>query len=40
MREVIISAHDFTEANKDDYRAAIEAVVPIAMKKAKAQKKR
>ena len=37
---VTISAPGFTEANKADYKAAIEAVVPIAMKKAKAQKKR
>jgi hypothetical protein len=37
---VTISAPGFTEANKDDYRAAIEAVVPIAIKKGKAQKKR
>ncbi len=37
---VTISAPGFTEENKSDYKAAIEAVVPIAMKKGKAQKKR
>ena len=33
-----ISAPGFTEANKADYRAAIEAVVPMAITKAQAQK--
>jgi hypothetical protein len=33
-----ISAPGFTEANKADYRAAIEAVVPMAIAKAQAQK--
>ena len=35
---VTISAPGFTEANKADYRAAIEAVVPMAITKAQAQK--
>ena len=33
-----ISAPGFTEANKDEYRAAFDAVVPMAISKAKAQK--
>ena len=35
---VTISAPGFTEANKADYRAAIEAVVSMAITKAQAQK--
>jgi hypothetical protein len=35
---VTISAPGFTEANKADYKAAIEAVVQMAMTKAQAQK--
>ena len=34
-----ISAPGFTEANKADYKAAFEAVVPMAISKAQAQKK-
>jgi hypothetical protein len=34
-----ISAPGFTEANKDDYKAAVEAVVPMAISKAEAQRK-
>ena len=33
-----ISAPGFTEANKAEYRAAFDAVVPLAISKAKAQK--
>jgi hypothetical protein len=33
-----ISAPGFTEANKADYKAAVEAVVPMAIGKAQAQK--
>ncbi len=33
-----ISAPGFTEANKADYKAAVEAVVPMAISKAQAQK--
>jgi hypothetical protein len=33
-----ISAPGFTEANKADYKAAIDAVVPMAISKAQAQK--
>jgi hypothetical protein len=33
-----ISAPGYTEANKADYRAALEAVVPLAISKAQAQK--
>jgi hypothetical protein len=33
-----ISAPGFTEANKADYKAAVEAVVPMAIAKAQAQK--
>jgi hypothetical protein len=33
-----ISAPGFTEANKADYKAAVEAVVPMAIAKARAQK--
>ncbi len=36
---VTISAPGFTEANKDDYKAAVEAVVPMAIAKAQAQRK-
>jgi len=36
---VTISAPGFTDANKADYKAAIEAVVPIAISKAQAQRK-
>jgi hypothetical protein len=35
---VTISAPGFTEANKADYKAAIEAVVVMAMSKSQAQK--
>mgnify|MGYP006320309011 CR=1 FL=1 len=35
-----ISAPGFTEANKADYRAAVDAVVPKAIKDAQAQKTR
>jgi hypothetical protein len=35
---VTISAPGFTEANRADYRAAIEAVVPMAISKAQTQK--
>jgi hypothetical protein len=35
-----ISAPGFTEANKADYKAAVEAVVPMAVAKAKAQKEK
>jgi hypothetical protein len=35
---VQISAPGFTEANKADYKAAVEAVVSTAITKAKAQK--
>jgi len=33
-----ISAPGFTEANKADYKAAVEAVVPMAISRAQAQK--
>lgn len=33
-----ISAPGFTEANKADYKAAVDAVVPMAISKAQAQK--
>jgi hypothetical protein len=33
-----ISAPGFTEASKADYKAAVEAVVPMAISKAQAQK--
>ena len=33
-----ISAPGFTEANKADYKAAVDAVVPMAIKRAEAQK--
>jgi hypothetical protein len=33
-----ISAPGFTEANRADYKAALEAVVPMAISKAQAQK--
>jgi len=33
-----ISAPGFTEANKAEYRAAFDAVVPLAISKARAQK--
>jgi len=36
---VTISAPGFTLANKEDYRAAIAAVVPMAISKSEAQKK-
>jgi hypothetical protein len=36
---VIVSAPGFTEANKEDYRAAVDAVIPIAISKARAMKK-
>jgi hypothetical protein len=35
---VQISAPGFTEANKANYKAAVEAVVPMAIAKAQAQK--
>jgi hypothetical protein len=35
-----ISAPGFTQANRADYKAAIEAVVPMAIKQAQAQKDR
>ncbi len=35
-----ISAPGFTEANRAEYRAALEAVVPMAISKAQAQKTR
>ena len=35
---VMVSAPGFTEANKADYKAAFEAVVPMAIAKAQAQK--
>ncbi len=35
---VTISAPGFTMANKDEYKAAFDAVVPIAIAKAKGQK--
>ena len=35
---VTISAPGFTSANKDEYRAAFDAVVPVAIAKAKGQK--
>ena len=35
---VTISAPGFTVANKDEYRAAFDAVVPMAIAKAKGQK--
>ncbi len=35
----LISAPGFTDANKDDYKAAVQAVVPIAITKAEAQRK-
>jgi hypothetical protein len=35
---VTISAPGFTMANKDEYRAAFDAVVPLAIAKAKSQK--
>jgi hypothetical protein len=35
---VNVSAPGFTEANKADYKAAIDAVVPMAISKAQAQK--
>jgi len=34
----MVSAPGFTEANKADYKAAFEAVVPMAIAKAQAQK--
>jgi hypothetical protein len=37
---VTISAPGFTEANKADYKAAFEAVIPMAIDKAQAQKQR
>jgi hypothetical protein len=37
---VTISAPGFTEANKADYKASIDAVVAIAIDKAQAQKQR
>ena len=37
-RAATISAPGFTEANKADYKAAVEAVVPMAISKAQAQK--
>jgi len=36
---VIVSAPGFTEANKADYKAAFDAVIPIAISKAKYMKK-
>jgi len=33
-----ISAPGFTEGNKGDYKAALDAVIPLAISKAKAQK--
>ena len=33
-----ISAPGFTEGNKGDYKAALDAVIPMAISKAKAQK--
>ena len=36
---VTVSAPGFTDANKADYKAAIEAVVPMAITKAEAQRK-
>ena len=36
--EATISAPGFTEANKADYKAALDAVVPMAISKAQAQK--
>ena len=35
---VEISAPGFTDANKADYKAAVDAVVPLAISKAQAQK--
>jgi len=35
---VTISAPGFTAAKKDEYRAAFDAVVPMAIDKAKSQK--
>ena len=35
---VAVSAPGFTEANKADYKAAFEAVVPMAISRAQAQK--
>ena len=35
---VEISAPGFTEGNKGDYKAALDAVIPLAISKAKAQK--
>ena len=35
---VTVSAPGFTEANKEDYKAAFEAVIPMAIAKARAQK--
>lgn len=37
---ITISAPGFTEANKADYKAAIEAVVPIAIAQSEEQRKR
>jgi hypothetical protein len=35
---VTVSAPGFTEANKEDYRAAVDAVVPVAISKARTMK--
>src|SRR6476661_5154269 len=36
---VTVSAPGFTEANKADYKAAVDAVIPIAISKAQTMKK-
>ena len=35
---VMVSAPGFTDANKDDYKAAVDAIIPMAISKAQAQK--